>query len=115
MKTTTTHLIDLYMKEIKVRSDRQVCVKLGLGSGTVSRYRSGSTMDYEIARKVCKTLNLDVEYYTAKLEADRQITPERKKLWLSIAKRISSSAAVVAVAITLLQTEAVTYQQWLLC
>lgn len=92
MQTTTTKLIDAYKKARGIRSDRQLCAALGIGSGNAARYRNGRTMDEETAMKVCEALGIDPGPTLANLAADREISPRVAREWRRIAKTLGASA-----------------------
>jgi len=97
MHTTTTTLIDAYMKRHALRNDRQAAKKLGMAEGSVYRYRRGTTMDDAIAIKICNDIGIDPAPTLAKMVADRTINKKTKDFWNTIAKRLTTTAASIII------------------
>lgn len=95
----TTDLIDQIAKKHDLKNDCQIANHLKIKPATVYRYRDGYTMDFKIAKKVCRDLGLDEGITFAKLAADREVSTEMKQTWKEIAKRLSATAAAIFLVI----------------
>ncbi len=82
------------LKDLK--NDNQIAKYLGIQAASVYRYRDGYTMDFPIARKVCKELGIDEGPVMAAIAAEREKDPFTRRSWEKIVKRLGGTAAAVA-------------------
>ena len=74
----------------KVRSDYKLSLTLGIGESSLSSYRRGLVLPDEInCIKLAAAMHEDPALLVAEMQAQRAKTPELKKLWSGIAKRLT--------------------------
>jgi plasmid maintenance system antidote protein VapI len=95
----TNILLDRFKKSCSLATDMAAAEKIGVGRGTVSGWRHQRThAEPESVELMAKAVGLDAEEWVLRVQADREIVPARKQVWLRAARRLASTAAIVALS-----------------
>lgn len=99
---TTNKLLDMYMQRVHATTLTAAAAKLGVSRPALSNWRAGTShAEPELVEKMAKACGLDTEEWVLLVQADREILPARKQVWLRAAHRISATAAGIALALGL--------------
>lgn len=93
----TNKLLDIYMEKMQITTATAVAARLGVTRPAVSNWRAmTSHAEPELVSKMAKACGLDAEEWALRVQADREIKPDRKQVWLRCANRLASIAAAFA-------------------
>jgi len=99
---TTNKLLDMYMEAVQASTLTAAAAKLGVSRPALSNWRAGTShAEPELVEKMAKACKLDAEEWVLLVQADREILPARKQVWLRAAQRLAATAAIVALTLGL--------------
>ncbi|MGE0289648.1 MAG: hypothetical protein AB7P16_25450 [Bradyrhizobium sp.] len=95
----TTQYLDLLSRKLalsgKPLSDNQLSKHLKITRAAVSNYRCGrSHFDSAVALRVADLLDIDPEIVLIDSEMERTESPEVRRIWLRLSKKLGRAAAV---------------------
>jgi len=98
----TNKLLDMYMQTMHATTLAAAAKKLGVSRPALSNWQTGvSHAQPELVAIMAKACGLDAEEWVLRVQADRELVPARKQVWLRVAQRLAASAAIVALAFCL--------------
>lgn len=93
--STTTDLLDRYKALKKLGSDSDVARALSVKPSTISNYRQGVRHGApEFIRDVAIALGEKPEPWVLRVEIERSLTPETRKVWQEILQTVGRAAIV---------------------
>lgn len=107
----TNKLLDIYMERMQLTTATAVALKLGVTRPAVSNWRAmTSHAEPELVSKMAKACGLDPEEWALRVQADREIKPERKQVWLRSAQRLAAAATAFTLIFGLLNVQTIQAQ-----
>lgn len=95
---TTNKLLDMYMQAMHVETLAAAAKKLGVSRPALSNWQTGvSHAQPELVAIMAKACGLDAEEWVLRVQADRELVPARKQVWLRVAERLAATAALIAI------------------
>lgn len=95
---STNKLLDRYKEVCSLTSDNQAAIRLGISRATTSAWRKERNhAEPESVAAMAKACGLDQEEWVLRVQADRELVPARKQVWLRAAQRLAATAALVAI------------------
>ena len=83
-----------------IESDYRLAKVIGITHSTMSGYRAGkSKPDARVLEQLCALSGDDLAVLSAQMQAERERTPEGRKVWLMIAKRLAGGASTAILSV----------------
>jgi len=96
----TTDLMDRVRQSKNLSSDAALAKLLGSKPSTMSGYRQGVRhAEPELVKAMATLLKEDPEVWVLRVQAEREIVPARKQVWLRAAERLAATAALIALGV----------------
>lgn len=94
--TKTAYLLDKAMRLNHLKSDYKLALVMGVSQSTIANYRTGKTVpESHIVAKICELTDDDSALIAVEFEAAKAKTPESRRIWETVYKRMQAGFANV--------------------
>lgn len=97
---SVANLLDRAMKNGNIETHYRLAKVIGISQGAMGGYKSGKTMpDARVLEQLCALSGDDLAVVAAQIQAERERTPEARKVWLMIANRLAGGVTTAILSV----------------